>query len=38
MPAVVLRSSFYMTNVLAGAEQVAREGRLYAPAAERGSR
>ena len=28
----VLRSSFYMTNVLAGAEQVALEGRLYAPA------
>ena len=30
--AVVLRSSVYMSNVLAGAEQVAREGRLYAPA------
>jgi uncharacterized protein YbjT (DUF2867 family) len=30
----VLRSSVYMTNVLAGAEQVAHEGRLYAPAGE----
>jgi uncharacterized protein YbjT (DUF2867 family) len=30
--AVILRSSPYMSNVLAGAEQVAREGRLYAPA------
>jgi uncharacterized protein YbjT (DUF2867 family) len=30
----VLRSSFYMTNVLAGAEQVALEGRLYAPAGD----
>jgi uncharacterized protein YbjT (DUF2867 family) len=31
--AVVLRSSFYMSNLLAAAEQVAHEGRLYAPAA-----
>jgi uncharacterized protein YbjT (DUF2867 family) len=30
----VLRSSVYMTNVLAGAEQVALEGRLYAPAGD----
>ena len=34
VPAVVLRSSFFMSNVLAAAEQVAREGRLYAPAGE----
>jgi uncharacterized protein YbjT (DUF2867 family) len=33
VPGVILRSSFYMTNVLAAAAQVAREGRLYAPAA-----
>ncbi|MEA2497068.1 MAG: hypothetical protein QOJ29_4979 [Thermoleophilaceae bacterium] len=33
VPGVILRSSFYMTNVLAAAEQVAGEGRLYAPAA-----
>jgi uncharacterized protein YbjT (DUF2867 family) len=32
MPAVILRSSPYMSNVLAGAESIAREGRLYAPA------
>jgi uncharacterized protein YbjT (DUF2867 family) len=32
VPAVFLRSSFYMSNVLASAEQVAAEGRLYAPA------
>lgn len=32
VPFVVMRSSFFMTNVLAGAEQVARQGRLYAPA------
>ena len=32
VPAVVLRASFYMTNVFAAADQVAREGRLYAPA------
>ena len=30
--AIVLRSSVYMSNVLAGADQVAGEGRLYAPA------
>jgi uncharacterized protein YbjT (DUF2867 family) len=30
----ILRSSFYMTNVLAGADQVAGHGRLYAPAGE----
>jgi uncharacterized protein YbjT (DUF2867 family) len=29
---IVLRSSFYMSNFLADAEQVAGEGRLYAPA------
>ena len=34
IPSVVLRSSVYMSNVLAGAEQVAREGRLSAPAGE----
>jgi uncharacterized protein YbjT (DUF2867 family) len=32
VPAVNLRSSFYMTNVLAAADQVARTGRLFAPA------
>jgi uncharacterized protein YbjT (DUF2867 family) len=32
--AVILRSSFYMSNLLAAAEQVALEGRLYAPAGE----
>ena len=32
VPAVVIRSYPYMTNVVAGAAQVAREGRLYAPA------
>jgi uncharacterized protein YbjT (DUF2867 family) len=32
--AVILRSSFYMSNLLAAAEQVAVEGRLYAPAGE----
>ena len=31
---VVLRSSVYMTNLLTGAEQVALEGRLYAPAGD----
>ena len=36
VPSVVLRSSFYMSNLLAAAEQVARDGRLYAPA--RGAR
>jgi uncharacterized protein YbjT (DUF2867 family) len=30
--AVILRSGPYMSNVLAGAEHVVREGRLYAPA------
>ena len=34
VPAVFLHSSVYMTNVLAAAEQVAREGRLYAPAGQ----
>lgn len=29
---VILRSNFYMSNLLAGAEEVAREGRIYAPA------
>lgn len=32
--AVILRSSPYMSNLVAGAGQVAREGRLYAPAGE----
>jgi uncharacterized protein YbjT (DUF2867 family) len=32
--AVILRSSFYMSNLLAVAERVAVEGRLYAPAGE----
>jgi len=32
--AVVLRSSVYMSNLFAGAEQVAGEGRLYAPAGD----
>lgn len=32
VPAVVLRSSFYMSNLLGAAEQVATDGRLYAPA------
>lgn len=34
LPAVVLHSCFYMTNLLAAAESVAAEGRLYAPAGE----
>ena len=34
VPAVILQSSFYMSNVLAAAEQVANESRLYAPAGE----
>jgi uncharacterized protein YbjT (DUF2867 family) len=34
VPGVILRSSFYMSNLLATAEQVAGEGRLYAPAGE----
>ena len=33
IPAVVLRSSFFMSNLLLAAEPVARAGRLYAPAA-----
>src|SRR4051812_7453243 len=32
--AVVLRSSFFMSNVLAAAEQVSHEGRFFAPAGE----
>jgi uncharacterized protein YbjT (DUF2867 family) len=32
--AVVLRSCVYMSNLFAGAEQVAGEGRLYAPAGD----
>jgi uncharacterized protein YbjT (DUF2867 family) len=32
VPAVILRSDFYMTNLLAGAEQVRSEGMLFAPA------
>jgi uncharacterized protein YbjT (DUF2867 family) len=32
VPALILQSSFYMSNLLAAAEQVASEGRLYAPA------
>jgi uncharacterized protein YbjT (DUF2867 family) len=31
---VIFQSSFYMSNLLAAAEQVASEGRLYAPAGE----
>jgi uncharacterized protein YbjT (DUF2867 family) len=34
VPAVILESSFYMSNLLAAAEQVASGGRLYAPAGE----
>ena len=34
VPAVVLRSSFFMSNLLAAAEPVALEGKLYAPAGE----
>jgi uncharacterized protein YbjT (DUF2867 family) len=34
VPAVILQSSFYMSNLLAAAEQVANEERLYAPAGE----
>jgi uncharacterized protein YbjT (DUF2867 family) len=34
VPFVILQSSFYMSNLLAAAEQVANEGRLYAPAGE----
>jgi uncharacterized protein YbjT (DUF2867 family) len=34
VPAVVLRASFFLTNVLAGAEQIAQDGPLAAPAGE----
>jgi uncharacterized protein YbjT (DUF2867 family) len=34
VPAVILRSSFFMTNLFAAAGQVAHEGRFFAPAAE----
>jgi uncharacterized protein YbjT (DUF2867 family) len=34
VPAVLLRSGFYMTNLLIGAEQVRAEGRLFAPAGD----
>lgn len=34
VPAVILRSSFFMENLLAAAKPVALEGRLYAPAGE----
>lgn len=34
IPSVILQSSFYMSNLLAATEQVANEGRLYAPAGE----
>jgi uncharacterized protein YbjT (DUF2867 family) len=34
VPAVILQSSFYMSNLLAAAEQVASEARLYAPAGD----
>jgi uncharacterized protein YbjT (DUF2867 family) len=34
VPSVILQSSFYMSNLFAAAEQVANEGRLYAPAGE----
>jgi uncharacterized protein YbjT (DUF2867 family) len=34
VPAVILQSSFYMSNLLGAAEQVVSEGRLYAPAGE----
>jgi uncharacterized protein YbjT (DUF2867 family) len=33
IPALVLRASFFMSNLLLAAEPVARAGRLYAPAA-----
>lgn len=32
VPAVILRSSFYMSNLLAAVEQIASEGQFYAPA------
>ena len=34
VPAVVLRSSFFMSNLLAAAEPVALDGKLFAPAGE----
>jgi uncharacterized protein YbjT (DUF2867 family) len=34
VPAVYLRSSFYLSNLLAGAGQVAQAGRLFAPAGD----
>jgi uncharacterized protein YbjT (DUF2867 family) len=34
VPAVVLQSCFYMTNLFGAAEQVRREGKLFAPAGE----
>ncbi len=34
VPAVVLRSNAFMSNVVAAAEQVAHEGRLYAPSGQ----
>ena len=34
VPAVVLQSSFYMTNLLASAEQIRQTGKLFAPAGE----
>jgi uncharacterized protein YbjT (DUF2867 family) len=33
VPAVILRSNFYMSNLFGFADQVRRDGRLYAPAA-----
>ncbi len=32
VPAVILQSSFYMTNILMGAEQIRHAGKLFAPA------
>jgi uncharacterized protein YbjT (DUF2867 family) len=34
VPAVVLQSCFYMTNLLAAADQIRRVGKLFAPAGE----
>jgi uncharacterized protein YbjT (DUF2867 family) len=34
LPTVVLQSCFYMTNLLAAAEQVRSDGKLFAPASE----
>lgn len=36
IPSVVLQSSFYMSNLLANAAQIATDGKLYAPAGEAG--